>query len=51
MVVNHEDIEKEGENYGNFITDANIKGYVQFDKNFYLILNQSLQFKMEELAM
>ncbi len=51
MVANHEDIANEGESFNNFVTDKDIKDYVKLDKNFYLILNQSLEFKMEDLAM
>jgi hypothetical protein len=51
MVANHEDIANEGASFNNFATDKDIKEYVQLDKNFYLILNQSLEFKMEDLAM
>jgi len=51
IVANHEDIANEGESFNNFVTDKDIKDYVKLDKNFYLILNQSLEFKMEDLAM
>lgn len=51
MAANHEEISNEGENFNNFKSDRDIKEYVQLNKNFYMILNQSLEFKMEDLAM